>query len=251
MARFSGGWIKLWRKAIEGDLPSNVYLWAIWNWLLYSATWKSTKILWNGHQREVPPGTVVMGLSELATKWECSKNTIKKWLNYLEQSERISIESCTRGTLVTIRNWGLYQSQEVETCTPSEHEVNADCTQAAREVTLSEEVRKKKRSVEPKETTLLWNYYKEELKKQKNLDSIKSGAKENTHCKNLIEEFGLEKAKKLVLEFFKDKDPFVADAAYQIGLLFAQRQKYLARISKSSGTERFTFEDSTAEASHA
>jgi hypothetical protein len=141
MARFTGGWIKLWRKAIEGDLPGNVYLWALWNWLLFAASWKPTKILWNGEQREIPPGTVVMGLGELATKWDCSRMTIKRWLEYLEKSERISLETCTRGTLVTIRNWELYQNKEEEDVTPSGHEVDTGWIPSGNELALSEEVK--------------------------------------------------------------------------------------------------------------
>lgn len=162
MARFTGGWIKLWRKAVEGDLPANVYLWAIWHWLLYSATWKPTKILWNGKQREIPPGTVVMGLSELSLKWECSPNTIKRWLKYLEESERIHIESCTRGTLVTIRNWALYQLQENDECTPTANELHTDCKPTANQLQLSEEVKKKEEKkgteeIDPSALFNLWN----------------------------------------------------------------------------------------------
>lgn len=142
MARFNRGWVKAWREAAEGDLPQNIWLWGIWNWLIYNATWKPSKILWNGKQREIPPGTVVMGLIELSSKWGCSKNTIKKWLQYLEKTERISLEMCTRGTLVTIRNWDVYQGREEEECTPTARQVNTDCTPAAHEVTLSKESKK-------------------------------------------------------------------------------------------------------------
>lgn len=108
----------------------------------------------------------------------------------------------------------------------------------------------KKKNV-PNETTTLWNYYKEELKNKKNLDSVKSGVKENTICKKLVDEFGLEKSKALVLVYLQDQDPFVVDAAYQIGLLFSQRQKYLARLGKTASTQMFTFVDSTAEVEYA
>lgn len=142
MARFNKGWVKAWREAAEGDLPQNIWLWGIWNWLIYNATWKPSKVLWNGNQREIPPGTVVMGLVELSSKWGCSKNTIKKWLQYLEKTQRISLEMCTRGTLVTIRNWDVYQGRDEEDCTPTARQVNADCTPAAHEVTLSKESKK-------------------------------------------------------------------------------------------------------------
>lgn len=145
MARFTGGWIKLWRKAVEGDLADNVFLWGLWNWLLYAATWKPTSILWQGKRRDIPPGTVVVGMAELAEKWDCSRNTIKKWLKYLEDSDRITLEVCTRGTLVTIRNWSVYQSREADACEPTADEVQTNCTPSANEVALSKEGKKVRR----------------------------------------------------------------------------------------------------------
>lgn len=154
MSRFSKGWVKAWREAVEGDLPQNIWLWGIWNWLLLSATWKPSKILWNGKQREIPAGTVIMGLVELSAKWGCSKNTIKKWLSYLEKTDRISLETCTRGTLITIRNWELYQTQDQSHCTPSEREVNTNCTPSEHEVTLNEEIQESKKKREREEKKL-------------------------------------------------------------------------------------------------
>lgn len=148
MGRFNGGWIKLWRRAVEGDLADNMFLWGLWNWLLYAATWKPTSIIWNGKRRDIPPGTVVMGMSELAEKWDCSTNTIKKWLNYLVESERIYLEVCTRGTLVTVRNWDVYQAEYAEDCKPSENEVHTDCKPSENQVQLNEEGKKERRKEE-------------------------------------------------------------------------------------------------------
>jgi hypothetical protein len=170
MARFTGGWIKLWRRAVEGDLADNMFLWSLWNWLLYSATWKPTSIIWKGRRRDIPPGTVVMGISELAEKWKCSQSTIKKWLTYLVTSERISLETCSRGTLITIRNWDIYQAKDAEWREQSENEVGTECEQGENEVGLNEEVKKvrkkesKKKNVGirteyPQEFDQLWKLY--------------------------------------------------------------------------------------------
>ncbi len=148
MAKFQNGWIKLWRKAVEGDLADNPILWALWNWLLYTATWKPTSIIWNGARRDIPSGTVVLGISELAEKWECSQSTVKKWLTYLQSSGRIYLETCSRGTLVTIVNWDTYQNSYAERREPSENEVGAGCEQGENEVRLIEEGKKVRREEE-------------------------------------------------------------------------------------------------------
>jgi len=163
--RFTKGWVKAWRDSLDEDLPDNVWLWGIWNWLLLSAIWKPTKILWKGKQREILPGTVVMGLGELANKWGCSKNTIKRWLKYLEETGRISVESCTRGTLVSVLQWGVYQAQDENT----ERELHENCTQAAHELHFSKE------------------YKKEEYKKKEERETPRILPEEIKQC---IEEWG-------------------------------------------------------------
>jgi hypothetical protein len=162
MARFGNGWIKLWRSAIEGDLADNPYLWALWNWLLFAAHWKASSIIWKGQRRDIPAGTVVMGISELAEKWECSQSTIKKWLIYLVTSERILLETSSRGSLVTIRNWDIYQAPYAEHREPSVSEVGAKCEPSENEVRLIEEGKKEERRKEDGDSSFFEPVKKEE-----------------------------------------------------------------------------------------
>jgi hypothetical protein len=142
MARFDGGWIKLWRKTLESDIFDNVYLWATWHALLYMATWKPSKILWNGKQREIPPGSVVFSPREIADRFDCSKSVVLKWLRYLHDTQRIVIETSPAGTLVTIQKWELYQGRDEEACAPSEHGDDTATTPRVHDETLSKEGKK-------------------------------------------------------------------------------------------------------------
>lgn len=121
MSRVSTGWFKCWRAAWEKDLGQNVYLWALWHALLHMATWKESQIIWKGKQRSLPPGSIVLSPLEISQRWGCSKSVIQKWLKYMHDAGRIVVESCSRGTLVTICNWDLYQSPEDEACSPQGH----------------------------------------------------------------------------------------------------------------------------------
>lgn len=138
MARHSKGWFKLHRSAWEKELSHNVYLWAIWHAFLHMATWKETKIIWLGKQRTIPPGSVVFGYREFSEKWDISKTTVKKWVQYLHDSGRIVTEVCPRGCIATICNWEIYQENDSETvpkcaqsapteCPPSVHQVSTEC----------------------------------------------------------------------------------------------------------------------------
>lgn len=145
MARFDQGWVKVWRLSSHSDLIGNVYLWGIWHWLLLAATWKPSKILWNGQQRELPPGSVVFGLEEISKSWKCSRSTVSTWLKYLQKTGRVVYEPSKRGCLITICNWELYQSQDDAVCTEREQEADKSRIQPVHEVALSEEVKNLKK----------------------------------------------------------------------------------------------------------
>jgi hypothetical protein len=159
MARFTSGWFKMHREATEKDLGKNLHLWSIWTTLLCMATWKESQIIWNGKQRMIPPGSVVLGISELATRWGCSQRTISKWLHYLHDTQRIVLESCARGTLVSICNWNAYQAPDDEACALPAQQVGTDCALTARQVGLNEEVKKvrRKEAAYPTEFLKVWD----------------------------------------------------------------------------------------------
>lgn len=166
MARYTGGWFKSYREAWDKDLSQNIYLWGIWNALLHMASYKESQILWEGKQRTLPPGSVVFGITELADKWHCSKSVVKKWLHYLQNCNRIVIESCPRGTLVTICNWTIYQVSELEACLQRDDNESTTSLQRVHNEPLMKKVRKKEsknRSIDIQYSTIfisLWNAYK-------------------------------------------------------------------------------------------
>jgi hypothetical protein len=139
VARFENGYVKSYRSLWDGDLGDNPILLAIWVGLLHMATWKETKILWDGKQRVLPPGSVVFGIREFANRWCVAPSTVLKWLRYLVHSGRITLETSTRGSLATICNWETYQGFDEEVRTPSEHGVNTNRTPSEHEVNLIEE----------------------------------------------------------------------------------------------------------------
>lgn len=145
LVRFQNGYVKLYRSTLYGDIGKNPYLLTIWVLLLLWATWKETKIIWNGKQRVLAPGSVVFGVREIADKLDVSPATVSKWLKYLHESERIVLETGTHGSLATICNWKEYQSNEDRAETPSEHQVNAKCTPSEHQVNLIEEVKKERK----------------------------------------------------------------------------------------------------------
>jgi hypothetical protein len=128
MARYEEGWVKLWRSTLDSDLEKHDTLWWLWTWFLRTATWKESKVLWEGEQRMLPPGSVVYGITELARKRKQSKSTISRWIKYLVDSGRLRNETGTRGCIATICNWKDYQVDDELNGTTSEQKRNSDGT---------------------------------------------------------------------------------------------------------------------------
>lgn len=112
MGRYTSGWIKIHRNVLDQDVSTNICIFGLWNVLLVMASWQRSEIIWDGKKRTLPPGSVIIGNAELAKRLNCSKQTILKWLKYLNDNGRIVIEASTRGTLVTICHWENFQSDD-------------------------------------------------------------------------------------------------------------------------------------------
>lgn len=110
MARFNNGWISIDRKLFESEIFQNDKLFKIWVWLLFRANWKPSRTLWEGNQRTLIRGQVLTGTTEISNEVNCARSTAQKWLKFLEKTGRISVETCPRGTLVTVLNYDEYQS---------------------------------------------------------------------------------------------------------------------------------------------
>lgn len=145
MARFTGGYIKLYRQAFEGDIGTNGHCFALWCALLCMATWRETQLIADGEKRILPAGTVVTGTRELSEKLSFSKDTVIRWLKYLEKTDRVAVSRTTRGSIVTIHNWAQYQAQSQEAETDASHQPSSSRPVAVHQPTLIEEVKKRRK----------------------------------------------------------------------------------------------------------
>ncbi len=176
MARFTEGWIRIDRRAVEEDIGNRAELLAIWITLLVWANRFESKIIWNDTQRTLPPGTIVTGMQEIASKLSIPKTNVYRWVRYLEKRNSLRTESGTRGTIITICNYSQYQlSHESSGTQPErnlERERNASGTPTERERTLNgqeynstiQQLDPKKKSVGirtnyPQEFQEIWDLY--------------------------------------------------------------------------------------------
>ena len=114
MARHSGGWVKLYRKAVLGDIGSSFTRGGLFSAIVAMANIQDSIVDWGGRPRKLERGQIATSLSELASLGEVDRKTVLKHLNYLRIRETINIEISSQGAIVTVLNYERYQGQDAE-----------------------------------------------------------------------------------------------------------------------------------------
>ena len=107
------GWIKMHRKIENNPIvcKDNDYF-RVWHHLLYSATHKSQHVIFDNEKIELLPGQYITGRKQIAEKCNISESKAERILKWFESDHQIEQQKSTKGRLITIVNWNLYQNIE-------------------------------------------------------------------------------------------------------------------------------------------
>jgi len=108
------GWIKLHRglktKALWDFLTADQF--KVFIHLLLSVNWETKVWLWKGRQYTCQPGQLVTSLPSLAQQTNSTVQTVRSALAKMKKLGILTDESIRQGRLITLTNWGSYQSDE-------------------------------------------------------------------------------------------------------------------------------------------
>lgn len=251
MARYTGGYLKLWRSVLESDIGENGHCLAIWTWLLLAASWKEFSFSQDGTTKTYPAGSVVYGQRELATQLGFPLTTVNRWIKFLVRTERIRNETGTRGSIATICNWNEYQSPEEV----AEHKRNTSGTRPE----LYEEDKKE----EVFNTPILKTGNTEEKTKTKKKRTPAHRLVYSSEFEFVWKTYGRRGDKAEAFSVFQDLDSSEQELVLKAVKVYVaknpelQFRKHLQRFLLSdwrahlenSATQQFQFTDSTQEAS--
>lgn len=124
------GWIRLDRRILDN------WLWKdkpfsrgqAWIDLLLLVNHEPKKVAFDGGVIEVQKGQKITSIRKLADRWGWSVGKVGRFLNALENDKMLTKKRNGNGTVLTIVNYGVYQSSRTEIGTPSEHAQNTDGT---------------------------------------------------------------------------------------------------------------------------
>ena len=110
------GWICLWRKIRENKLwrePRRFSKAEAFLDLLMAAAYADQEQLWGLETIQVKRGDILDTQGAMASRWGWDRKTVRSFLRVLERDNVVAIRTSrkteTGFTLVTVRNWDLYQ----------------------------------------------------------------------------------------------------------------------------------------------
>ena len=108
------GWIKLHRKLIENPIFLKPELLQLFIYCLLKANHEAQKIIFNGQEIEIKIGQFITGRNIIAKDLKQNPITTYKRLKILENLKILNIKSNNKFSVVTVVNYGLYQSEEIK-----------------------------------------------------------------------------------------------------------------------------------------
>jgi len=120
----SGGWVKIHRSIRNDILWEDPQLFKAWVDLILMASHCESKSVSGMSIVEVERGQVLTSLSKLAVRWGWGVQKVRNYLLLLEDDSKITRQTTSQYTLITLVNYDKWQAQETDETTIKEHAKN-------------------------------------------------------------------------------------------------------------------------------
>ena len=135
------GYVKIYRAMLENPIVTkDVETWAVWLYILLSATHKPKDVLFGGKRITLKPGQLLTGRNKIAEKFNISSSKGQRILKTLESEQQIEQQTGTKNRVITVKNWGKYQNSEQQ----SEQQLNNKWTTSEQQVNTNKNKKKYK-----------------------------------------------------------------------------------------------------------
>lgn len=131
------GYIKHYRKVMDSFVWTNPYMYKLWSLCLMKAAHERRKFLFNGKEVWLNSGEFVTGRDALTFEMnkgakrehQVNSTSVWRWIKLFEKEGMLDIKSTTKYSVISISNWGAYQSDEQQVdnkWTSSEQQVDTN-----------------------------------------------------------------------------------------------------------------------------
>ena len=159
MGKDSKGFIKLDRSIFEHWIFQDAEKFKAFVDLIQLMRWKDEKLLIGNDVITIPRGSYYTSELKLSERWGWSRKRTREFLKLLENEKMITKKGTTKGTTLTLVNYGLYQDEGPTKGTAKEHQRASEGTtedtakehQRASEGYTKEEIKESKRNYKKRE----------------------------------------------------------------------------------------------------
>lgn len=111
------GYIRLYRDIRKHWIWSDAEALRAWIDLIMLANHEDKKIYFDGKLTTIKRGTFITSVRKLADRWNWGKDRTLRFLRTLEQDGMIDRKCDTKKTVITVENYGFYQSAKSKSAT--------------------------------------------------------------------------------------------------------------------------------------
>lgn len=106
------GWIKLHRGLADHVIAGDPQAFSVWVHLLLMANHRETKRMINGQIVVLAPGQLITSRRSISEKTGVQESKVERILKLLKTEQQIEQVGTAKFRVISIVNWGLYQSDE-------------------------------------------------------------------------------------------------------------------------------------------
>ncbi|MGI8314910.1 DnaD domain-containing protein [Halobacillus mangrovi] len=108
------GWLKLHRKILHSEIFENEKLLKVFIYCLTKASHKSTESRVGRQKVTLKPGQFIFGRKKAALELSMKESTVRDYIKILQEDNVISVNTTNKYSVLTVENWGIYQSNDEE-----------------------------------------------------------------------------------------------------------------------------------------
>ena len=221
----TGGYIKLYRQLLDNPVVcKDAYHYAIWGYLLLSATHDNYDVVFGKKRITLKPGQLITSRKSISEQFHINESKCERVLTLFKNEQMIEQQSSSKNRLITIQKWTDYQSLEQQ----NEQQVNNNRTTSEQQVNTNKNVKKNK-NVKNKEDSSSFT--------PPTLDEVIAYAKEKNQNEDLARRF---------YDYFTTGD-WIDSKGKKVS---NWKQKFITWISYNGGTQKKRVESITAYPNH-
>ena len=138
------GWIKLHRKLKDSLVFDNPELLKVWIWCLLKATHDDYSQMVGLQEVYLEKGQFVFGRKVASSELKMSESKTYRLIKKLENMQNLNIKTNNKFSVITIENWGLYQSDDCKSEQQSEQQMNNKRTTNEQQMNTNKNIKNNK-----------------------------------------------------------------------------------------------------------